>query len=75
MIKFYYFFLRSGIYDNTDFIAFITSSFDTGPTVIYDTGTFCDPKYSSNAYNDPKVDAATPTPKFSNLIFFLIFSY
>ncbi len=48
----------------------MTSSLETGPTDIYDTGIFYLLKYSSNAYNEPKVEAATPTPTFCNLIFF-----
>ena len=45
-------------------MAFMTSSFETGPTVMYETGTFWLLKYSSKASNEPKVEAATPTPKF-----------
>lgn len=41
---------------------------------MYETGTFWLPKYSRRASNEPKVEAATPTPRFSNLIFFLMFS-
>jgi hypothetical protein len=42
----------------------MTSSFDTGPTVIYETGTLCVFKYSSKASKEPSVEAATPIPKF-----------
>lgn len=60
-----YSFLRFyGTSDKTDFMAFITSSFDTGPTVMYETGTFWLLRYSSKAYREPNVEAATPTPKF-----------
>jgi hypothetical protein len=64
LLHFYSFFLLSGISDSIDFIAFITSSLDTGPTVTYETGTFSFAKYSRRASREPRVDAATPTPKF-----------
>lgn len=60
---YYYYFLRYGTSDRSDFIALMTSYLETGPTDICETGIFCECRYSSNAYNDPKVDADTPTPR------------
>ena len=57
-----------------DFIAFITSYLETGPTVTYDTGIFYLLRYYKSAYRDPRVEAATPTPVFSSFIFFLTVS-
>lgn len=57
-------FLFSGTYESMDFMAWITSYLETGPTEIWDTGIFWVRKYSIRASNDPKVEAATPTPKF-----------
>lgn len=51
-------------------MALITSSFETGPTEMWETGTFCDLRYSSKASKDPSVEADTPTPNISSLNFF-----
>lgn len=40
----YSFLLFSGFYDSKDFIAFITSSLETGPTETLETGIFYEPK-------------------------------
>ena len=69
----YYFFRFSDDSDKSDFIALITSSLETGPTDICETGIFYYFKYSNRASKDPRVEAATPTPIFSNLIFFFTF--
>ena len=55
-------------------MALITSSFETGPTEMWETGTFCDFRYSSKASKDPSVEADTPTPNISSLNFFWILS-
>lgn len=65
-----YSFLLSGTYDSNDFIALITSYLETGPTEICETGIFYVFKYSSKAYNEPNVEAETPTPRASSLNFF-----
>lgn len=39
---------------------------------MWETGIFWVFKYSNNAYNDPKVEAETPTPIALNLNFFCI---
>ena len=41
----YYSFLFSGISESIDFIALMTSSLDTGPTEIWETGIFWPFKY------------------------------
>ena len=69
----YYYLRFSGISDSIDFMAFITSYRETGPTEIWETGIFWVLRYSRRASREPKVEAATPTPKFSNLNFFYIF--
>ena len=66
----YSYFLLSGTYEIRDFMALITSSFETGPTEMWETGTFCDFRYSSKASKDPSVEADTPTPNISSLNFF-----
>ena len=61
-IQAYSFFLLAGSSNKTFFNAFITSSFETGPTLTYETGILLLFKNYKRASNDPKVDAATPTP-------------
>lgn len=52
-----------------DFIDLRTSSLETGPTVIWETGTLDYSRKAKSASNDPRVEAATPTPRSTNLIF------
>jgi len=50
------------------------SDYETGPTDTYDTGILDLSRKLRSASREPRVDAATPTPCFYSLTFFLTVS-